>query len=82
MGVTIEADKPTKAWYQSKTLWLNTVALLLAVGDYLLGTGLLTAQSAAVVVSVVGVLNVALRTLGGAPLVSSAKPEPPAAPKP
>jgi len=61
-----------KKWYQSKTLWFNAVAFILAVGIPVLGqfgfTGELSPELGIFVVPVIALVNLVLRFLTKEPI--------------
>lgn len=61
------ATQNTKKWYQSKTLWLNLVGLIIVVVEYAgkLNTPVLTPE---VTTTVLAVLNIILRFNGNVPI--------------
>lgn len=63
-----------KVWWQSKTFWLNLVAIVVAVGYYLLDTpGIVPAQYVSYVVAGLGALNIVLRFVSDQPITLTRK---------
>lgn len=59
----------SKRWWQSKTVWINVLTLVVSVGDLLLGSPLVSGTSAAdYIVSMVAAANLALRFVTVLPL--------------
>lgn len=59
------ADKSTKSFYLSKTVWVNALTLVVGVAGYLAGHQLIAdhASAVAALVAFQGAVNVALRFL-------------------
>lgn len=64
-----------KSWYRSKVLWVNVLAVLAMLAEEYLKTGL----SAEDQVSILAVVNIALRVITREPLVIIQRPEAPPA---
>ncbi len=65
----------TKPWYESKTVWLNALAILVAVGYYLLDQpGVVPAQYLVYATAIIGALNLVLRMLTTQPIELRKKP--------
>lgn len=63
-----------KLWYTSKVFWLNLVAIIVAVGYYLLDTpGIVPAQYVTYVVAGLGAANLVLRMVTSQPLALTRK---------
>lgn len=63
-----------RVWWQSKTFWLNLVAIVVAVGYYLLDTpGIVPAQYVSYVVAGLGAANLVLRMVTNQPLTLTRK---------
>lgn len=64
----------SKPWYESKTVWVNIIAIALAVGYYLLDTpGIVPAAYVTYVAAGLGVLNIILRSIGTEPITLTRK---------
>lgn len=64
-----------KPWYTSKTVWANVIVVVVAILAYLgAQPNLLPAEFAPWVLAGVGVLNIVLRFLTGAPLAGKKAP--------
>lgn len=65
-----------KPWYESKTIWLNALAIVVAVGYYLLDQpGVVPAQYLVYATAVIGALNLVLRMLSSQPLTLRGTPK-------
>jgi hypothetical protein len=64
------AAKSTKAWWQSKTIWINAITAAAATITVLAGQQIVTDHPAiaAGLVAALGVLNVALRIVSALPI--------------
>jgi hypothetical protein len=52
-----------KKWYESKTIWLNVISLIIEIGNMLMTTPVIPTQYTGILTVVVNVLNIVLRTL-------------------
>jgi len=52
-----------KKWYESKTIWLNVISLIIEIGNILMTTPVIPTQYTGILTVVVNVLNIVLRTL-------------------
>lgn len=52
-----------KKWYESKTIWINLIAVVLEVGNALMTNPIIPARFAGALTLVVTVLNIILRTI-------------------
>jgi L-asparaginase/Glu-tRNA(Gln) amidotransferase subunit D len=52
-----------KKWYQSKTIWVAIVTAIMGIGQAFTDSGLLSENITAMLLTGLGVLHVALRTL-------------------
>lgn len=52
-----------KKWYESKTIWINLIAVVLEVGNALMTNPIIPTKFAGVLTVVVTVLNIILRTI-------------------
>lgn len=64
------AAKSTKAWYQSKTIWVNAITAATATLTVLAGQQIVTDHPAiaAAIVAALGGLNIALRVITVLPI--------------
>lgn len=52
-----------KKWYESKTIWLNVISLIIEIGNMLMTTPVIPTQYTGILTVVVNALNIVLRTL-------------------
>ena len=52
-----------KHWYNSRTIWLNIISILLEVGNMVMTNPIIPEKYAGILTMVVNLLNIALRTL-------------------
>ena len=64
------ADKQKKAWWQSKTIWINAITAATATLTVLGGQQIVVEhpQASAAIVAALGALNVALRLITSLPV--------------